>query len=246
MAEPQTAPAKYRTRKKPRWGLLVLVVLGHVLALIGLVHVFAPRFAAATREEILVVFDRVVAITVPEDPPAPSPDEGAAAEEGREASAREVSAPIVPVPARPVVAPPVSSTGTEANSGAADAGAGTGAGGDGTGTGSGNAGTGPGAGCGISSRPVKIAGDIRSASDFPIPPGGRQARFGTSVTIALTVARDGRPTSCRIHTPSPFPETDQRTCELAMQRFRFCPATDAQGNAVVGTYGWRQEFREAQ
>ncbi len=41
-------------------------------------------------------------------------------------------------------------------------------------------------------RPVKIAGDINDARDFPIPPGGRQVRLGHSVTIAMTVGADGR------------------------------------------------------
>jgi protein TonB len=146
----------------------------------------------------------------------------------------------------PLDLPEVASTGDAPDSGAREAGEGTGAGGDGIGTGSGNSGVGRGAGCPISSRPTKIEGDIRSASDYPIPEGGRQARFGTSVTIALTVDVYGNPTACRIHRASPFPQTDQVTCDLAMERFRFCPATDASGNPVIGTYGWQQTFREAQ
>ena len=34
------------------------------------------------------------------------------------------------------------------------------------------------------------------------------------------------------------------TCALALQRFRFKPATDGQGNPVASTYGWRQRWYE--
>jgi periplasmic protein TonB len=42
--------------------------------------------------------------------------------------------------------------------------------------------------------------------------------------------------------PSPDPEADAIVCRLAEQRFRFRPATDAAGNPVPATYGWRQEW----
>ena len=91
-------------------------------------------------------------------------------------------------------------------------------------------------------KPVKIAGDINSASDFPVPPGGRQARFGTSVTVYMTVGTDGRASNCRVVRPSPDREADAIVCRLAEQRFRFRPATDSRGNPVPATYGWRQEW----
>ena len=47
---------------------------------------------------------------------------------------------------------------------------------------------------------------------------------------------------CRIHRASPDPEADRITCQLATERFRFKPATDAAGNPVVSTFGWQQRW----
>ena len=74
------------------------------------------------------------------------------------------------------------------------------------------------------------------------PGGGRQARFGNSVTVAMTVGVDGRPRDCRILRPSPDPQADAIVCRLALERFVFRPATDEQGNPVPATYGWRQDW----
>jgi protein TonB len=35
-------------------------------------------------------------------------------------------------------------------------------------------------------------------------------------------------------------EADAITCRLAIQRFRFRPATDTDGKPVVSTFGWQQ------
>jgi protein TonB len=94
-------------------------------------------------------------------------------------------------------------------------------------------------------KPEKIAGDIRSAGDYPVPPGGREARFGQAVTIAMTVGVDGRASNCRVVQPSSDPVADRITCQLAVDRFRFRPATDAKGDPVAATYGWRQTFFRA-
>lgn len=238
----QAGPA---LRRKPKWGTLTLVVLFHLVVIAGLGRAFAPQLTSHVVEQAVAVLN--VTITAPEDKPSasPVPDEGSAAEQGEKAKPREVSAPprAIPIPKKPTEAPPVSGAGAENNSGASAAGTGTGAGGDGAGTGSGNGGNGQ--GNGGARKLEKIAGDINSARDYPVPPGGREARFGTSVTIALTVGPDGKPTACRVVRASPLPETDAITCRLAMERFRFRPATDRDGNPVSATYGWRQEFREA-
>lgn len=237
----------FQPRKQPRWGLIALILALHVLVAYGLPRALAPDFTAR------VIDQATAAITVDIDPPekpeatpsptqSPEPDEGAAAEEGREAVAREVVAPENPLP-RPSPAPRAASTGTADASGARDAGEGTGAGGEGEGTGSGRSGSGQG---GIPvSGPVKIAGDIRSASDYPAPEGGRETRFGQSVTIHMTVGVDGRASNCRVAEPSNDPVADRITCQLAVERFRFEPARDAAGNPVPATYGWRQEFFRA-
>jgi protein TonB len=233
MADPET-PFADRPRK-PRWGTLVLVVALHLLALGLLTRAFAPGFTAETIERVT----SLVTVDVTPPPPSPQPSAGAAAEEGRKATPREVTAPKAPR-LRKLPTPRASSTGAANESGASERGAGTGAGGEGAGTGSGAGGGG--AGGGAATKPVKIAGTIDDARDYPVPPGGRKVRIGHSVTVAMTVGVDGRASNCRVVSPSPDPVADRLTCELAVARFRFRPATDASGRPVPATYGWRQSW----
>lgn len=230
------------TRRRPRWRVISVVVLGHLLALYGLIRAFAPDAIQSVERSVLSTFNVTIAAPPP-PPPAtrPEPDEGAAGAPGMEAVPKPVTAPAPKLPVeRTTPLPRASSTGTASTSGARDSGAGTGASGGGAGPGSGRGGGGQG---GVAvTRPVKIAGDISSAADFPVPPGGRQARFGTSVTVYMTVGPDGRASNCRVIRPSPDREADAIVCRLAEQRFRFRPATDNQGNPVAATYGWRQEW----
>lgn len=229
------------TRRRPRWWVIALVAMGHLLAFYGLIRAFAPDTVASVERSVLSTFN--VTITAPPPPPPQAenlPDEGAAGEQGKQAVPKPVTAPTARIPVeRPTSAPRASSTGS-ANSSGAGSGAGTGASGSGEGAGSGRGGGGQG---GVAvTKPVKIAGDINSASDFPVPPGGRQARFGTSVTVYMTVNSDGRASNCRVVRPSPDPEADAIVCQLAEQRFRFRPARDSEGSPVAATYGWRQEW----
>lgn len=232
----------YAPRKKVRAGPLIVVALIHAIVGYGLVKAFAPGLTAAVEREVLSPF--TVTITTPEPeptpPPAPEPvpDEGAAAPPGKKATPREVVAPKPNIPLkRDKPAPKTSSTGTANNSGAADAGTGTGAGGTGDGTGSGNSGNGQGNGY---QKLQKTAGDINSARDYPKKT--RKLRLGKSVTILLTVGTDGRVSNCRVTTPSPDSEADAITCQLAQERFRFKPATNGRGEAVVGKYAWQQRW----
>ena len=232
-------------RRRPRWWLIALIVLFHLVVLYGLARALAPQVVSSVQNEVLSTFS--VTVTAPEDPPPPPPvpeprpDEGAQGNPGREAVPQPVTAPSPAIQVRedePL--PRASSTGTAATSGATDRGTGTGAAGEGTGTGAGRAGSGRG---GIAvTKPQKIAGDISSAADYPTPPGGRQIRRGQSVDIAMTVGIDGRASNCRVLSPSPDPEADRITCELAVERFRFLPARDANGDPVPATYAWRQRW----
>ena len=92
----------YTDRRKPRWGLIALLVGLHVLAIFGLARAFAPDFTA----EVIEQATSLVTVTVktreepevePAPDPTPLPDEGAAGEEGREATQREVIAPEPPI-----------------------------------------------------------------------------------------------------------------------------------------------------
>lgn len=238
------AAAPLSQRHRPRWGTLLLVILLHVLAVIGLARAFAPELTAQAVENVVAVFN--VTVTAPEDEPEapPEPDEGAAAAAGKQAKPKEAAAPEQSIPVNPTPLPKASSTGNEVDSGARDAGDGTGAEGAGIGTGSGLAGGGQGSGCKPSPKPLKIAGDINSASDFPVPPGGRQIRFGSEVIVYMTVGTNGRASNCRVVQPSVDPVADRITCQLAVERFRFCPATNTRGEPVSATYGWRQWWEE--
>ena len=109
------------------------------------------------------------------------------------------------------------------------------------GTGSGRGGGGQGGGVAVT-KPVKISGDINSASDFPAPPGGRATRFGSQVIVYMTVGTDGRASNCRVTKPSGDPRADDTVCRLAIERFRFRPATDSNGEPVAATYGWQQQW----
>ena len=231
--------SRYASSRRPSWGTLALVALLHLVALAGLVRVFAPDFTArAVDRATSLITVTITAPPDPEPPPEAEPEAGAAGAEAPEADAREVAAPEAPLP-RPSPAPRAASTGSETVAGAGEQGAGTGAGGEGTGPGSGGAGSGPGGG----PRPLElISGRIDDARDYPTPPGGRRIRRGHDVVVELTVGTDGRVSACRITDPSPDPEADAITCRLATERFVFRPRLNAAGEPVVGTYRWRQRW----
>ncbi|SMC54414.1 TonB family protein [Novosphingobium sp. B1] len=239
---PQPA-ARYSDLRKPGRERLVSIALAaffHVGVLWAIIHGFGgvPALTALVEDPFTTqAFD--VPLDQPKSSPTPTAPEpaGASGEEGRKAQAEQVIAKArVPAPKRP--APPVASTGTDASSGAADKGAGAGGGGTGTGTGSGASGNGSGGG--LARKAEKIAGDIRSTRDYPA--SSRDDRIGKRVVILLDVGTDGRVTGCRVWRASGVPEADAITCRLAVERFRFRPATDADGAPVSSTYGWEQRW----
>lgn len=234
---------RYRDRQRSGRERLVPTVLAallHVVVLWGVIHGFGgvPAVTDLAKEAFTTsTFD------VPLEKPAPTPTPttpepaGASGEEGRKARPKPVIAKAR-VPSRQENAPPVASTGNDARSGAAAQGQGTGGGGEGLGTGSGASGNGSGGG--LARKAEKIAGDIRSTRDYPAK--SQQERIGKRVVILLTVGADGRVSSCQVYRASGVPEADAITCRLASERFRFRPATDAQGNPVSSTYGWEQRW----
>lgn len=226
--------------RRVKLGVIVLVALLHLVAILALIRAFAPDFTAQAVETITKTF--TVTITAPPPPPEPQAEPkpaGAAGEAGRKAVPREVKAEKPKVEIAKAPAPRASSTGSADTSGARDSGSGTGAGGAGSGTGSGTGGNGQGGGA---SKPVHISGRIDRAADFPIPPGGREARIGKAVILALTISPEGRASGCRIYKSSGLPETDEVTCRLAKERLRFRPALNAAGEPVTGTFYWQQKF----
>lgn len=239
-------PSERRWSARPRrlrWPLVAGIAVLHVAALYGLARALAPDITAAVEREVISAFT-----VTPPPPPAPpppenrsEPDQGAQGSPGRDAVAKPVTAqPPQRRLKQDVALPRASSTGTASRSGAAAQGEGTGAAGSGLGTGSGNAGDGRG---GIAvSKPVHISGRIDNARDFPVPPGGREARRGTQVIVRVTVGTDGRARDCRVYRPSPDPEADRITCRLVETRLGFRPAMDANGHPVAAPFYWRQQW----
>lgn len=176
-------------------------------------------------------------------PPPSSPthshqDEGASGAAGKRAEADPIAAPAARLPIPAPTAAPVAGSGSDTRSGASAGGEGTGGASSGTGTGAGGLGQG-GGGHYVATKPVKIAGDLVEA-DYP--KAGRAKRLGTAVIVVLTVGTDGQVSACRVHQPSGDPEADAVTCKLALERFRFHPALDQNGDPVESVFGWQQRF----
>jgi protein TonB len=228
--------------RRLRWPLVAGLVVLHAAALYGLARAFAPDMTQHVEQQVLSAFD--ITAPAPGPPPPenrPQPDEGAAGAAGRRAVAKPVAAEVPQRRLKEDVAlPRASSNGTATQSGGAAAGEGTGTAGSGTGTGSGNAGSGRG---GVAvSKPVHISGRIDNARDFPVPPGGREARKGTQVIVRVIVTPEGRARDCTVIRPSPDAEADRITCQLVETRLGFRAAMDANGNRVPAPFYWRQQW----
>lgn len=229
----------YQPERRPRWGLIGLLVLGHLAVGALLVRLLAPDFTASVVEQATSGF--TVTITAPPTPPpADTPDEGAAGDPGRKAAARNTAAPESPL-ASPSPLPRTPATGSENDSGAQANGDGTGAAGPGDGTGSGNGGQGSGGGS--AAAPSVRSGELNQARDFPVPEGGRQARFGRSVTVQFTVTTEGRARNCSVLQSGVDAAATALVCPLVIAKIRFNPATRADGTLVEARYGYRVDFR---
>lgn len=82
--------------------------------------------------------------------------------------------------------------------------------------------------------PVGNPGDWLKSSDYPqkmLDQG-----MNDSVNFRLTIDAVGMPTACNVLTMESRPEFIKATCDKLMQRARFNPALDAQGNPVPSIY----------
>lgn len=230
---------------RTRLGVIAAGVVFHVVLAIGLIRAFTPDIAAAVVDKLNSVLTVTFTSPEPETPAAPETtgEEGAAAPEGRKAKPSEAAAPEPDV--RLKQAPPASraaSTGNETDAGARNKGEGTGAGGVGRGAGAGGSGFGQGGG--LATKPSVRSGELNEARDFPVPDGGRQTRFGKSVTVAFTVTADGRARDCSVLRSGVDAATAARVCPLVIEKIRFNPATRADGTPVETRYGYRVDFKE--
>lgn len=215
------------------------------MLVVAAIHVGAV-FALLRAFDIDVVPDVVKSMTSfsiplePPKPPEPEPSETAkvvpqnpAGEKAARAEPKPISAPKTRIPKKTTPVPPVTGQGNEARSGASDGGAGTGGGGTGLGSGSGGSGGG-----GAAARHAeKTSGEIR-ARDYPR--ASATDRNGAYVIVHFTVTADGSVRDCRVARSSGNPEVDRITCQLAVERFRYRPAVDANGNPVSEKVGWKQ------
>lgn len=181
------------------------------------------------------------------EPPPPPPDpvqpaavqsdkrEGAASPPNLTATPTQIVAPppVVPIVVPPpVIAAPKAGEGSDPSQGAADIrGPGTGSGGIGEGTGSGGSGDGGGGG-GEYTAPRQIGGRLYD-SDFPDDAAESGMRGRVEVRYRISAA--GRVTACDIVDSSGYPELDDMTCDLIVQRFRFAPSRDERGRPVAST-----------
>ena len=225
--------------RRTKLGVAVLVSALMLLIAAAIIRIFTPDFAARVVDSVLNTFS-VTVTTPPMPPPPPKAPEpaGKSGEAGKKAVPREATSPPVKQPISKVPAPINPGNGSANTSGAASQGSGTGAGGPGNGAGSGGGGSGTGGGA--VTKAVKIAGDINSARDYPI--SSRDLRINDFVIIAITVGIDGSPTGCRVARPSRDAQANAITCQLALKRFRFRPASDTNGKPVVSTFGWKQSW----
>lgn len=233
---------------RTRLGVTVAVVAFHIIVIAGLIRAFTPDLAASVVKTVLSTFN-VTVVTPPLPPPPPPPppqptkdkDAGAKGDPGKKAIAKATKAPEPRIPLSPKPAPKASNTGSADTSGAANQGNGSGSQGRGDGTGAGGTGNGSGGG-GIAVKPSVRSGQINDSRDFPVPPGGRQARFGKSVTVYFTVTTDGRARGCTVASSSVDADTTARVCPLVVQRIRFTPARRADGTPVEARYGYKVDF----
>ncbi len=231
---------------RTRAGVVVVVVLLHVAAIFGLIRAFAPGFVSQVTDTVLATFTVTVVTTPPKPPPPPAREpekQGEAAEIGKKAVPREAAAPKPKIAIAKQDAPPVPGKGAENDAGARDRGEGAGAGGQGSGAGSGNGGSGQGGG-GIAARPSVRSGELNDAADFPAPEGGRQTRFGKSVTVFFTVTADGQARDCSVARSNVDAQATALVCPLVIRKIRFNPAKLADGTPVEARYGYRVDFKQ--
>jgi protein TonB len=182
-----------------------------------------------------------VVISQPPPPAPPPPDkqeQGAAAPPSRGADKAPSPKPPPHPLAKPTPAKAAVDPGSQAGSGFGTAsGSGAGTGGEGNGSGSGSGGNGRGSG--IVNPPQQVAGALTNA-DYR----AARAPNGAHGTVRVTfrVRSDGAADQCRVLTSSGVPVFDEATCRLIQQRFRFRPATGADGRPIDWTvrtdYTW--------
>ena len=180
-------------------------------------------------------------------PPPPNPVERPKVRHARRPAPKHEASPrnlrnqatqVVVPPVRPLIPPPPivtaqqAGTGAAVNNGASNLpGPGQGAGGIGNGLGGGGTG-GNGNGDGDGEAvvgPRRLSGDLHYGD---LPEGVLAPGQEATVEVLYWVNPDGRAANCRAQRSSGYPVLDRLACTLIVQRFRFRPAKDKEGNPV--------------
>lgn len=84
----------------------------------------------------------------------------------------------------------------------------------------------------FSSEPLRLTQQWVSSDDYPKASlrNGEQGK----VVVQVHVSSDGNSEACGIIQSSNWPQLDQRSCVLALNRLHFAPALDARGQATDG------------
>ena len=221
-------------RPGDRWrsiAAVAVVHLGLAYALLYGLSVEVRRSTAAVTHLIAVTLAPPVPVVRVE--PKPRPLERAAAapaapdRPGGSTGPSKVRAanPVAPIVAAALTASPGGNSGTGTSVGS---GSGGGTGGEGTGTGNGDGGT-----------DLEPLSEEFRPSDYP-----RSVRTGTGgrVEFRYTVGVSGRVTDCSVTRSSGNADLDAATCRVVLKRFRYRPATDANGRpfptVVEGDVDW--------
>ncbi len=227
-----------RAGRQSRAGSAIIALAVQVALVLVIWRGFAPPGLAARAMAGALTAIAMAPEAAPRPKPQPQPAHPrtyAASGKASPANIRAKAAPVVAA-ALPLINPPPipaatrPATGSQSQSGAAPRpGPGSGAGGLGLGTGAGADGDGEGD---SDAEAELMHGDI-SARDYPKTALDAHAQ-GTTET-RITVAASGQPTACRVTRSSGNADLDRTTCTLALRRFRFRPARDLAGRAIVGS-----------
>lgn len=229
------------TKRKLSVPVIIGIVILHIAIFYGLLRAFAPGITTQIEDSVLEAFT-VTVTTAPEQMPTAPDEAGAAGDAGKTATPKPTTAPTPKVALKkdkPL--PKNTSDGNDSRSGSNDSGDGPGAGGSGDGPGAG--GNGGGRGGGIAVKQSIRSGEVNEARDFPIPEGGRKARFGKSVVVVFTITTDGRAKDCSVSRTEVDAETTARVCPLVIERIRFNPARTADGTPVEVRWGYEVKFK---
>lgn len=90
-------------------------------------------------------------------------------------------------------------------------------------------------------RPPRLIAGAITARDYPSE--AEQRGVGGTTGARLTIGPNGRVTNCTITASSGSGALDRTTCNLAMRRYRYAPALDAQGRPTTATIPLRVTWR---